>query len=459
MEARTSGLPDLRQGLKMKILRPYQVNAVRYLRARQHGALFMEMRLGKTLTLIRYIKQLPETRRCLVAAPYSALAGWAEELAAERQPAPVYLTGTKAERYNQLIKGVVTAANQPRTWFLINKEGHLTLPEIAGTQWDVVIIDESFIRNPKAKVTKFFMKNFRDVKHRYILSGTPAPEGELDYFCQLQFLDPAILNVKDYWHFRLNWFSQFGYDYMIKPAARKVLSQRLAATCFFLRRKDVNLGGEKIYEKRVVELPTELRKAYDRLEHEFILEIQGIERETLYAGVKFGLLRQLCGGFAEKRLVGNHKVAALAELLDGELKDQQVIVWAWYIHEVEHLAQVLKCKSIYGKTKLPDREKIRGAFQRGEERLLVAQPEVWKFGTTLSAASTMIYYSSPEALLTRQQSEDRTLDLAANNSALIIDLLCKDTVDEDIRESLLRKEDKDTMMRSLINAIRRRTIH
>jgi SNF2 family DNA or RNA helicase len=443
----------------MRKLRPYQIEAIRYLRKNPRGAaLFMEMRLGKTLCSIRYIKQLPGVTMILVVAPYSALSGWKDDLGQENEGAPLYLTGKPAERRETLYTRFKREGK--RVWFLINKEGHLTLPEIAQKGWDVIILDEStFIKNPKAKVTKFFTRNFEKVPHKIILSGTPAPEGELDYYSQLEFINPAILGCKNFWQYRLNWFSQCGFEFVIRPPMRKVLSQRLAHHCFFLKRKDVNLDNEQIIEKRLLKMDTKYRKIYDKLENEFIVKYEEIEQSTVFAGVKFGLLRQLCGGFAGKRLISSQKIDTLSDLLKGELKNEQVVIWAWYVHEVKVLAGHLRCPYICGEVSPSDREEFRQSFQKGKFQHLVAQPETWKFGTTLSAASTLVYYSLPEALLTYQQSKDRTLDLSKQNSCLIINLAMEDTVDTDIWESLQRKEDKNMMMRSLINGIRNRTNH
>ena len=59
-------------------LRPYQVDALKYASI-QHPALFIEMRLGKTLITIRRIKRYPDCNKVLVVAPYSALNSWKKD--------------------------------------------------------------------------------------------------------------------------------------------------------------------------------------------------------------------------------------------------------------------------------------------------------------------------------------------------------------------------------------------
>ena len=61
-------------------------------------------------------------------------------------------------------------------------------------------------------------------------------------------------------------------------------------------------------------------------------------------------------------------------------------------------------------------------------------------GINLSAADTAIYFSNSWALQDRLQSEDRILS-PENNTLLYIDLITKNTIDEDIMLALQDKRD------------------
>lgn len=439
----------------MKILRDYQIDAIRYLRNKNYGCLFMEMRLGKTLTMIRHIKQLPNIKLCLVVGPYSVLDGWKEELYNENFE--VYeIFGSKKDRQDCL--HLIGSSLLPKkSFWLINKEGFLTVPEIKDIPWDCIILDESFIRNPKAKVTKFFCRNFRNTKHRYLLTGTPAPEGEHEYYTQLQFVDPTILNFTNYWDFHHSCFRQFGYEWKITKQAKDWLSKKLNANCFFLTRKQAGIKNQKIYETRTIELPSKMRKIYNELEENFWVELEGQEIRTPFAGAKYSKLKQLCSGIVEKKLYEDFKIIALRDLINGELKNEQVIIWATFTEEIIKIQEILNnCQVIYGKINIEQRNNRRKWFQQGKTRILVIQPETFKYGTNLSSASTMIYFSSPESLITRQQSEDRTVDISLQNGTLIIDMPTKSTVQEDILKSLKNKENKDLQLRRMIEGIKKR---
>ena len=97
------------------------------------------------------------------------------------------------------------------------------------------------------------------------------------------------------------------------------------------------------------------------------------------------------------------------------------------------------------------------AFVAGELDYFVAQGSCHRFGANLSACDTMIYFSSAESALTRQQTEERTIDLSNRKSKLIVDLVTYDTVEVDIHKGHARKEGRQSVMRRLIQGIQRRT--
>jgi hypothetical protein len=67
----------------------------------------------------------------------------------------------------------------------------------------------------------------------------------------------------------------------------------------------------------------------------------------------------------------------------------------------------------------------------------------------------MIYYSTPESGETRQQSEDRTIDVSLSTGCLIIDLIVEDSLEEDILLSLRKKESNQSMMRRIVQRIQK----
>jgi len=438
----------------MRKLRKYQVQMLDYCMNVQHPALFVQMRLGKTIVTIRSLK-LRGAEKVLIVAPYSALYSWRDELELENISNIREIFGKREERLS-CIEHVEPG------FYLLNKEGHRSVPEVADIHWDAVVLDESyFIHAPKSAAAEFYIENFRDAEYRYILTGTPAPETELNYYNQVKFLSHRYWKESNYWKFRHNNFAMINFDAVLKPSGSKYIMRNLARRCFYLSRSDVNLGGEKVYEKRFVQMTGKVRAIYERVEKEFILEYLGLKQETIYAPTKYIWLRRLCGGFADQEFISYAKMKELKSLIDIELKKEPTIILCKHVNEVQkvskYLSKYYKVGMIYGAVdKKKERPRIIREFQEGKLDHIVAQPETIKHGINLSRSDVVIFYTSPDGGETRTQVEDRVVNTATNDSSLIIDLVCRGTVEEDVLKSIQSKDSNQAMMKKMVQRLQKK---
>lgn len=424
----------------MRRMYKHQRQAFAYTLQVQNPALFMDMRLGKTLIVIRRVKLYSiKDYKVLVVCPVSAIGSWMEELELEGE-AFVVLRGTRKQRREQIYDG------KECNWFLLNKEGYQSIPELATLPWDVVVWDEShWIKNPKAHVTRFYLQNFRRTKHRWVLTGTPNPEHDLEFVCQMLFLNGAFCDQKDYWKFRTEYFKPGPFHtWIAKPGARETMQKELAEKSFIMKRKDAGMEKQKIYETRYIEMPKDIRKIYDDFENDFEANINGESYKTIWATQRYIWLRRLCGGFVDKdkdEMVWGGKFVELKNLLEGELKREQVVVWFSFNQELDEISELLQGARINnvtmtGATKQEIRESYRRSFNQGKIRVLLVQQAVAQAGMNLSGADTAIYYSEPTGLTATQQTEDRILSMNKSGPLLYIRLIVRDTVDEDNRRAL-----------------------
>jgi len=454
--------------LSKRKLYPHQQDMLSYCRREEHPALFVEMRLGKCVVAIRrcqtYTPRNPGLGlRVLIVAPFSALDGWERELRLEGEKGVVYLTGEKGARFKALWGASWTAGNQ---WCLFNKEGHLSLPEVMDVWWDAVILDEShFIKNPQAQVTEFFLNRFGDVPHRWLLTGTPNPQGDLDLWTQLAFLDGKAFGHASYWDFRASRFScpVWSHDWKPNVGTRTLVKRTLAERAFVLKKADVGLEIPTVYERRLLELPGEVQDAYRTAEEEFLLEWKGKEvKDTKHAVVRLQWLRQLCSGYLDGEFIWRGKYTELVTLLQGELAHEPVVVWFNYNNQLRQAAQMLEVHGmdpaiVYGDINKASRREEFSRFREGKTRILLAQQAVAQTGLDLSIADTCIYFNPPLGTLARSQTEARIERLGKRGPLLVVDLCVKDSVDTDILDALQDKtEDQTRMLRRVLTLIRRR---
>ena len=94
----------------------------------------------------------------------------------------------------------------------------------------------------------------------------------------------------------------------------------------------------------------------------------------------------------------------------------------------------------YGLTPATERQENIKKFQKDDKcRFFVGTTQTGGYGITLTAASTMIYYSNGYDLEKRQQSEARIDRIGQKFPMTYIDIMAEDTVDERIVKALRKK--------------------
>lgn len=423
-------------------------------------ALFWEMRVGKTLpTIRRLLVQVPigNQLRVLIAAPNSALRGWEEELEKEDESDRIRLQGRPEQRLELLKQG--------HKWNLINKEGFSALPEIGYKPyvWDAVVLDEShFIKNPKAKVTKFFLTHFDDTRcaHRWVLSGTPFVQTKLDLFCQMAFLDGGAFGFRNFWSFRALGCSRFGYQWFMKPRVSERFEETLRDRCSVVRRKDVGVEPNTAHQVRELTLPDSVRKLYDKAEADF--ELAG--ETTIWAVCLYQWLRQLSNGMMKDKLLWDGKIKELVYLLENELGNERCVVWFVYNEDIRYCKEKMSelKRQIFDVTgEISDQRKRDMAidlWSNSRNGILLLQVKLAQSGVDLSRSDTAIYFSLPTSVTEYKQSRDRIVSPLKQTSLSYIYLVTKDTVDDDVYNALRIKQLEESMVinRVLFELIRRR---
>lgn len=456
---------DMKDAAERRRLRKYQRAGLGWAGTVPDPALFWEPRLGKTIVPIRRWKADRVRGPILIVGPYACLGNWRRELILEGVPDKdiVFLTADTDRR---------AALKSGAMFKLMNKEGFRALPEVAGVRWEEMVADEStFLKAPprfnwsekhgkRPGMSKFFAEHFRDVKRRWILTGTPSPEGELDLYQQLAFLNPSILPFKTWYHFREALFEQIDRGtYDLTVDGREYLTKRLAKYCSYLSRNDVDMGVKVVKVRRMVRLPTGARKMYRTAQREFLLEYGDQVHAAVDHGVAaFAWLRRICGGFISNVATFKHKASELIELISGELSGESLVVWCSYRAELLHLSRMLtregiKTFVVHGDVKPVKREAIFESFRRGARLVLLCEPTVAKYSQDFGHCDIMVYYSTPMGLEARQQSQDRFIRVAEKRTKYVIDLVTEDTIDEDIVTSLYIKETKSARIKRIVQRL------
>jgi len=325
----------------------------------------------------------------------------------------------------------------------------------------MMIVDESTtIKNPKAKRTKAILDLASETRYRRILTGSPVTNSPLDLWAQMDFLDPYILGQSSYYAFRTRYAvvieataagGTHTYQKIIKFKNLKELGELVAPHSYRILKKDCLDLPDKVYTKRYVELTDDQKKAYAQMKENALARINGESMTAFNVLTQLIRLHQItCGHMAtDSDNIIDIKSNRLDELMQilGETSGK-VIIWANYIYDIESIEKAINKEfgsdsycTYYGATATEDRQKCINEFQdpNSKLRFFIGNTQTGGYGITLTAASTVVYYSNNYDLEKRIQSEDRAHRIGQKNKVLYIDLVAKGTIDVKIIRSLRNK--------------------
>lgn len=427
-------------------------------------ALFHDCGCGKTLTALKIIEHHKGQGHgpALVVCPLSIIEpAW---LADCRRFTPELSIvslwgGSPAERRKRLAAGYdVYAANYETLKGLF--------PEIRARGFGVLIVDESSkMKKHGSQITRALLAlagvrmRGRDgaaypagevIPHRYVLSGTPAPNSRMEYWPQMTFVAPGGAFAGNFYAFRNRYFvprplGRTGvvlWDFTQDGGRQEEFAAGVARYAHVVRKEDAVDLPEQVHERRSVVLSPAERAAYDRFRRDLVLRFGAEEVLASSALVEAMKARQLTSGFcygAEGvHRTGTSKLDELTELL-AEIGERQVIIWCSFRHEMSEAA-----KRLTGAAVLDDeaeRGKAIADFQEGRKQYLIANPQSAGHGLTFVNCSYAVYFSLTWSYELAKQSADRIHRIGQRKRCTYYYLIAKDTIDEVIYEALQQKAD------------------
>jgi len=422
---------------------PHQRLGLAYLDENSGGPLLMEMRLGKTLTAIRYIKyrlRFP----CLIVSPYSVMYEWASQLSEDGESHYVVLDGGRQQRLSLL--------NETKRWYISNYESAKKLALHTAKEWKSVILDESIrIANPKAKITLYMLNNFKQVPAKMILCGNPCPENELQLVTQFIFTQGNFMGFRNYWGFRAKNYTNVGYDWIPKGNLKQSIRDYVKKHAFILSRKDAGMGSKKIYETRTVKMNEEQLKQIDSIKYDF----EYGDKEVKNALGQLISYSYIAGGLScedEHKVINDAKMKELYSLIKGELNTHKIIVWCRFRAEQDAISDFLMSKNelyikINGDVSPENRKRLKTNWQSSSFiNIALLTIKSCSKGLDWSAADTAIYYSNEFSNDERSQSEDRIIDVRKNVPLLYVDLVSENSVDLEVLKALKSKSFDSAMV-------------
>lgn len=444
----------------MKILKPHQIQALEYLKSRFQGALLMEMRLGKNLTLINHLDSIIKAgHNILFVTQYGAMNSFADEATEFGHPAYV-LSGIRKKRMITLRK-VFGQPTPQAGWVICNYES-VKLLELHNYNWKAVALDETIkIANPKSAQTKYFLSHWwRKINLRFILNGKVNPESLFQICTQFLFLHGQYMGCKTFWEYRAKYYMQTSaWEWLPKLGHKKAVHDYVHKHAFVLLRKDANIGPDKLYKKRYVRMNSFQIESNKALIQDF--EIAGVLYKN-ELGINIGLAYLASGMLPseDKTIISNNKFDELIAII--EEIEGKILVWCRFRAEQKHIIGILKannikCIGINGDMNINDRNSEKLIFEtEAQIKCAVLTIASCAKGQDWSVADTSIYFSNAWSNDLRGQSEDRLVHLSKKQPVLIIDLISEDSIEEEVVTALRNKEfDSKMVMGNFLSRCKR----
>jgi len=317
-----------------------------------------------------------------------------------------------------------------------------------------IFIDESgkYMREGN-KLTKWAIKRRFEYKHRFVLSGLPAPNTPLEYFWQCAFVEQRLTGF-DFEAWRKYYFHPNDENFYIwdisKPKLRELLND-LKPRASWVKILDVMKLPPQKHIKKVYMLDDKQKKIYERMRKNLALKLKNVRVISNTNLGKILLLRELTSGFIYRRKnhkveainIGSQKLRILRDEILPKIGRKKFIVFCHFTHEVERLKRLfdtlgIKYATAYSSTVDKTKEIQRFMYDKNVQAL-IANAESSSHGIRLQFCNIAIYFSLSYSSDELVQSRHRIWRAGQKKTCYFFYLLAKDTIDEIMLAALNKK--------------------
>lgn len=460
---------------------PYGAMITDHITDNDRGAVFAGMGMGKTVGALTAVEQLilcGESEPTLVLAPLRvARSTWPDEAAKWdhfHNISVVPIVGSEIERRNAL--------KFDASVYTTNYENIAWLVEYLGDRWPFrrVIADESTklksfrIKQGGVRAQALGKVAYGKIKFFDELTGTPAPNGLLDLWGQMWFIDRGERLGRTFESYKERWFrpEPGGYGGWIPlPHAQEEIEHRLRDLCLTVDAKDYFDLEKPIVKNLYFDLPVRVRKLYRDMEKELFMQFEGNEVTAFNAGAKSQKLLQIASGAVyidhdadsdyhprskEWKEVHDVKIQILEDIIE-EAAGMPVLVAYHFKSDLSRL------QSAFTKGRVLDSNPSTiQQWNKGLIPVLFAHPASAGHGLNLQdGGNILVYFSHDWNLENRQQILERIgpmrqLQSGYKRNVFVYNIVARDTLDEAVIE---RTDEKASVQDAFLAAMKRRNIH
>lgn len=318
--------------------------------------------------------------------------------------------------------------------------------------WDIMICDE--VHRIKAAGGRASFAAYhvgQAARMRLGLSGTPFPNDPLDIYAQFRFLKKGLF-PKNFSLFRARYAvmqacqgPKGAYNKVVEYQNLEELNRIFFSHAHRVEKRDVVDLPAVMHEYRYAELEPAARRAYDKLNQEFVVQVAEGELTVQNALTKMLRLAQITSGYMplddeeEGVVISSAKLDVLADLLTDLPMSEPVAIFCRFRPEMDRVKE--RCLQL-GRSV----SQLRGGvnelaeWQAGHTNVIVIQIRSGGEGVDLTRCRYTVYLSKGFSLKDYEQSLARMDRPGQEREGVYFHILAKSTVD--IREMAALKAKK-----------------
>lgn len=448
----------------------YQKRVLKFGVERACAGFLLDPGLGKTsitLALFKLLKNAGLVRGMLVIGPLRPVSTtWPEEVEKWEDFADLKVSlmhGSPAQR--------LAALRAKADIYLINPEGLRWLfwalgPNKDKWPFDMLAVDESTkFKNSTSIRFQTLKPHLKRFRRRYILTGSPAPNGLQDLFGQIYVLDMGASLGQYISHYRTMHFDAGGHEgmqYTVREGHEDKIYRKVAKLVVRMSAEEYLKLPPLIPRNEYVVLPPPARKLYDELEAKFFYDLG--KQSTITAvnsGALSSKMRQIANGnvYDDNKMgqwVHDAKVEALMDLLE-QLQGQPTLVAYDFRHELKHLQAMLKkhghgdVPHIGGGVSVKAARVLQDGWNRGEVPIILGHPDSVAHGLNLQKTGrALIWFSMTWNLELYEQYIRRLWRKGQTQRVFVYHIMARNTIDEIMRGRVEEKHrDQQALLRAL----------
>lgn len=411
----------------------HQRTTAEFITLNRRGFVLNSLGTGKTesaLYAADYLMSIGKVKKCLILSPLSTIRRvWADAMFQSfHHRTSTVLYGPAAKRKELLQEDV--------DFYIVNFDGVKVLREelLKRDDIDMIIVDEAAVlRTGTTKLYETVKELVGDTKRLMLLTGTPTPNGPENAWALARLVSPT--RVPKYfgsWKRSVMYqVSQFRWV-PTKDSHQKVHEALQPAVRFTLD-ECIDLP-EMTYQNRECELTPEQNKLFAEMRKEMEVELaSGVAINAVNGADKILKILQIVGGSIKDPAGDDYhdidcqnRMNTLLEVI--EESEKKVIVFAGFTGALRRIVKELKKHKISseyvdGSVSSNRRNEIFETFQNTRDiKVLVANPRTASHGLTLTAASTIVWWTPVYSLESYLQANGRVRRPGQTSKSTVVNL-------------------------------------